>query len=248
MTEHQSSRTLVKSAPELWAECSDAASLARHLGAFGEIRITRLEPETAVAWEGAAASGTVQLETSGWGTRVTLTVREEAQSAPPEPEVTAPPEPEVTVEPEVVTEPEAEPEPVAIEPEPEPEREPREPEPEPVADAPEAVPRRGMFARLRLFRRKPAPGLEPEAEPAAVMEYVSEAGPAPEPEPAPQREPALEPEPGPVAEAPPEAEPEPDRVSGPEPAPEPPRLAGEEALVAALDSLGMAHHRPYSRA
>ena len=83
MTEHQSSRTLVKSAPELWAECSDAASLARHLGAFGEIRITKLEPETAVAWEGAAASGTVQLESSGWGTRVTLTVTEEGRPAEP---------------------------------------------------------------------------------------------------------------------------------------------------------------------
>src|ERR1700722_15671806 len=77
MTEHQSSRTLVKSAPELWAECSDAASLARHLGGFGEIRITKLEPETAVAWEGAAVSGTVKLESSGWGTRVTLTMTEE---------------------------------------------------------------------------------------------------------------------------------------------------------------------------
>jgi hypothetical protein len=76
MREHQSSRTLVKSAPELWAECSDAASLARHLGAFGEIRITKLEPETSVAWEGDAASGTVKLEPSGWGTRVILTVTE----------------------------------------------------------------------------------------------------------------------------------------------------------------------------
>lgn len=75
MTDHQASRTLVKSAPELWAECSDAASLARHLGRFGEIRITRLEPETAVAWEGEHASGTVKLEPSGWGTRVTLTAR-----------------------------------------------------------------------------------------------------------------------------------------------------------------------------
>ena len=72
--EHEASRTLVKSPPELWAECSDAASLSRHLGEpFGEIRITRLEPETAVAWEGDRASGTVRLEPSGWGTRVTLT-------------------------------------------------------------------------------------------------------------------------------------------------------------------------------
>ena len=110
MTEHQSSRTLVKSAPELWAECSDAASLARHLGAFGEIHITKLEPETAVAWEGAAASGTVRLESSGWGTRVTLTVTEEAVAPAPEPEVAVEPdpEPEVAVEPVAV-------EPVAVE-------------------------------------------------------------------------------------------------------------------------------------
>ena len=68
MPELEVSRTLVKSPPELWAECSDAASLARHLGQFGEIRITRLEPETAVAWEGELASGTVRIEPSGWGT------------------------------------------------------------------------------------------------------------------------------------------------------------------------------------
>ena len=66
-------RTLVKSAPELWATCSDVGSLSRHLGAFGEIRITRLEPETTVAWEGERASGTVRIEPSGWGTRVTVT-------------------------------------------------------------------------------------------------------------------------------------------------------------------------------
>ncbi|MDQ2895592.1 MAG: hypothetical protein M3Y09_08095, partial [Actinomycetota bacterium] len=73
MAELKASRTLVKSCPELWAECSDAASLARHLGAFGEIQITKLEPETAVAWEGEAVRGTVTLGPSGWGTRVVLT-------------------------------------------------------------------------------------------------------------------------------------------------------------------------------
>ena len=75
MTEHEASRTLVKSPPELWAECSEAGSLARHLGQFGEIRITKLEPETAVAWEGEEVSGTVRFEPSGWGTRVILTAR-----------------------------------------------------------------------------------------------------------------------------------------------------------------------------
>jgi hypothetical protein len=75
MADLSQSRTLVKSAPELWTECSEATTLARHLGAFGEIRVTRLEPETTVAWEGDAARGTVCLEPSGWGTRVTLTAQ-----------------------------------------------------------------------------------------------------------------------------------------------------------------------------
>ncbi len=81
MEELQASRTLVKSPPELWAECSDAASLARHLDRFGEIRITRLEPETAVAWEGERARGTVRIEPSGWGTKVILTAVAEVEVA-----------------------------------------------------------------------------------------------------------------------------------------------------------------------
>jgi hypothetical protein len=247
MTEHQSSRTLVKSAPELWAECSDAASLARHLGAFGEIRITKLEPETAVAWEGAAASGTVRLETSGWGTRVTLTVMEEALPAEPVPEPVAVEEPE----PVAVEQPEpVEPEPEPVEPEPEPvaleEPEPvalEEPEPvvEPEGVVLEPAPRAGMFARFRLaFRRRPVPVLDPDPpEPEPFVE------PLPEPEPVAE----APPEPEPVAEAPPEPEPIAEAPPQPAPtqAPEAPPT-GEDALVAALDSLGMAHHRPYSRA
>src|ERR671913_2030123 len=65
-------RTLVKSPPELWEELSEVGRLARHLGAFGDIRITKLEPEHTVAWEGEHASGTVSIEPSGWGTKVTL--------------------------------------------------------------------------------------------------------------------------------------------------------------------------------
>jgi hypothetical protein len=98
----EAKRTLVKSPPELWAELSDLSALARHLGEFGEIRITRTEPETVVEWEGDLASGSVRLEPSGWGTKVTLTAL---------PVVTDPPEPEP--EPVVV-----EPEPVAVEPPP----------------------------------------------------------------------------------------------------------------------------------
>ena len=83
-------RTLVKSPPELWSELSEVERLARHLGAFGEIKITRLEPERTVAWEGEGASGTVSIEPSGWGTKVVLTATIEGEAPPPEPE----PEPE----------------------------------------------------------------------------------------------------------------------------------------------------------
>jgi len=78
MSDLSATRTLVKSAPELWAQCSDPDSLARHLHAFGEIRITRLEPERAVVWEGERARGTVLIESSGWGTKVTLTAAPQA--------------------------------------------------------------------------------------------------------------------------------------------------------------------------
>ena len=72
MAEVEVHRRLVKSPPELWAELSDVEGLARHLGEFGEIRITRTDPETTVAWEGERARGTVEIEPSGWGTKVTL--------------------------------------------------------------------------------------------------------------------------------------------------------------------------------
>jgi len=187
----EAQRTLVKSPPELWAELSDADSLARHLADFGEIRITRSEPEKVVEWEGESIAGTVALAASGWGTKVTLT----ATRALPEPE------------PEPVAEPEPEPEAI-VEPEPE-----APPEPEPES-------RRGFFARL--FRRR----RETQA-PEAV-------------------------EPEPVAEP---------EVVLAEPEPEQPDLSAELAaaeelvtdqttavLTAALDRLGAAHHRPFSRA
>lgn len=69
----QASRTLVKSPPELWAEVSDVQTLASHLGEDGTIRITRSEPEAVVEWEGDGSAGTVELEPSWWGTKVTLT-------------------------------------------------------------------------------------------------------------------------------------------------------------------------------
>ena len=214
MTSLQASRTLVKSPPELWAELSELESLARHLGEFGEIRITQVDPESRVEWEADRASGTVRLEPSGWGTRVVLTVdTPEPVEAEPEPE----PEPEaVVVEPPA---PEPEPEPVAVEPEPAP------------------APKRGWFARL--FRRTPPPvAPAPLPEPVAIE-------PEPEPEPTPEPDPEQaarerafgtiewETPVEPVAEE-------------PEPAP----IDADEAhavLTGVLDTLGAAHHRPFSR-
>lgn len=201
MSDHQASRTLVKSAPELWAECSDAASLARHLGAFGEIRITKLEPETAVAWEGDAARGTVRLEPSGWGTRVILT----AQDAPPaDPELDSDtnsdpePDPELESEPGSATEPDSQ-----IE---------SAPDPEPPALKLVHEQRPGLFGRILLRWRHEPPAAPPAAAATAAeeQEVVEEAV---------VKQPASEP------------------VAPP-----------SEVLRAALDSLGSAHHRPYSRA
>ena len=79
-------RTLVKSPPELWSEVSEVESLAQHLGEFGEIAISRLDPEHTVAWEGEHARGTVELEESGWGTKVTLSADLVVAEPEPEPE------------------------------------------------------------------------------------------------------------------------------------------------------------------
>jgi hypothetical protein len=136
-------RTLVKSPPELWSELSDAGALARHLGEFGEIRITRTEPESVVEWEGDTAAGSVRLEPAGWGTKVTLTA---VMPEPPEPEAAAEPEgPEPEPEPDPAAAPAARPGFFARlagrwrrpEPAPEPEAAPEpKPEPEPEAARP----------------------------------------------------------------------------------------------------------------
>jgi hypothetical protein len=85
MVSSEVQRTLVKSPPELWAELSDPAALARHLGELGEIRIVRTEPESTIEWEAEDLTGTVSIKPSGWGTKVTLTVTRDEPQAPPEP-------------------------------------------------------------------------------------------------------------------------------------------------------------------
>jgi hypothetical protein len=225
MPSTEAQRTLVKSPPELWAELCDPASLARHLGELGEIRIVRVEPEQSVEWEAPDATGAIQLKPSGWGTRVTLTVVREA--------------PEPALEPEAVLEPEPEPDPV-----PEPEA---SSAPDPVAEeSPEPQPatrRSRLFARL--FRRRRVRTIELEQPPAVEAEAAQ---PGPEPEaaqPGPEPEPA-QPEPTPEAQEPPpnlaaELAAELARIEE--------AMAEQDAalLTAVLDRLGAAHHRPFSR-
>jgi hypothetical protein len=235
MTEHVASRTLVKSPPELWAECSSAESLARHLGQFGEIRITRLEPETAVAWEGEDVCGTVRLEPSGWGTKVVLTARPsgaETQAGPgAAPSGNGEPPPRY---------------PAAQDPRPhDPRRhDPRRHDPRPHDQPPAAPvsspPRRGFLARLRRWFGRarlpeagvPTPATAQPPATSAVTDPVS-------PPPATAATQVPEPEHG-QTQSQRESEPgRPEVVPGLDP---------EPALTAALDSLGQAHRRPFSRA
>jgi hypothetical protein len=253
MTKHEASRTLLKSPPELWAECSDAASLSRHLDQFGEIKITRLEPETAVAWEGNAISGTVRLEPSGWGTRVILTAEEaEVPDLPP------PVKPVQAAEPSNGTEGAVEPEPsAATESDPEPQPPETEAdaageessvgvafaEPEAAAATPASLAaRKGLVARFFARMRGDVAAPEP-ARPAARQRPGSEPTPEPDASIEPQR--AAEP----TADTPPAAEPdlvtEPEHGSPAEAAVAP--AVTETALKDALESLGTAHHRPFSR-
>lgn len=199
-------RTLVKSPPELWAELSDPATLARHLGELGEIRIVCVAPESTVEWSAEAMSGTVSIKPSGWGTKVTLNVtREIAERAP-----TASASTEITS--------------------------PAEPQPEAEV---EAEPRPGFFARLFGRRRRKASLAKPTETLAEPIETLAEptetlaVTPPPDLPPAPT-EPAADVTADISAEL----------------------MAAEEAaieevtavLTAALDRLGAAHHRPFSRA
>lgn len=206
-------RRLVKSPPELWAEVSDLEALSRHLDLFGEIRISRLEPESTVAWEGDRASGTVVLDPAGWGTKVTLTA---AMRVEPDPEVdgsapAAQPQEEKTGDTTPVA---------AIEQAGGPAVE-TLPAPAPPRPEPSTAGRPGFFARL--FRRRAV-----AVAPVAAL-----------PEPQPEPEVTPEPAPPPVAPEPVPAEPPAGRALNPE--------VAETALEHVLDTLGAAHHRPFSR-
>jgi hypothetical protein len=239
MKQSTATRRLVKSPPELWAELSSADALGRHLAEFGDIRITRVKPETTVAWEGERASGTVELTPTGWGTKVMLTAtpaKTPAAAASSAPAAVAPP----------VGPPPSEAKPARIELRPQPAR----PAPQPPPEE-----HRGFFARL--FRKRAtvsaaAKPLAPRAEaepfggdalaPAAGIPGPPPPGPAPSPPtPAPQPAPIPPPAPDPVPPTP---------VPQPPPPPQIKLLDSERTvaiLTEVLDALGAAHHRPFSR-
>jgi hypothetical protein len=248
-------RTLVKSPPELWTELSNPDALARHLGEFGEIRITRVEPEHEVEWQAGDTAGTVRIKPSGWGTTVTLTATREIAAAVEQPTADDPQaatpieiEATVSVEPTPVPVPQIEEEPEASEPEPDAIE--WQPTPEPLATESEHEPRLGFFRRLfgggrgRKTEQEPRDLARERAQPdrfAAIREAL-----------APERVAAVDPfsmprpaEPMPAVES---AIAEPARPATDIAAD---LKAAEEVtavLTSVLDRLGAAHHRPFSRA
>lgn len=214
----ETKRTLVKSPPELWSEISDSESLARHLGGVQDVRITRVEPETAVEWEADGASGSVRLQPSGFGTKVTLSLSRELPPTEPvaaeqEPASEPAPQPESPV---VEPESEPEPEPVAeLEPEPAGEPDPQPDlvasEPTPETSMPEPVierAREGFFARLFKRRRKPVASAEGSIDPPREPQPIALDTAEREPMSAVELEPAL-----PVGEREATSEPDPEAIS-----------------------------------
>jgi hypothetical protein len=60
-------RTLVKSPPELWDEIASEEALSQWLG---EVRVSALDPPSRIEWSANGVRGVIELEASGWGTRV----------------------------------------------------------------------------------------------------------------------------------------------------------------------------------
>lgn len=71
-------RTLVKSPPELWDELASDAALGRWLGA---VRVNATNPPHRLEWDSDVARGVIELEASGWGTKVRAQGRPSAPSA-----------------------------------------------------------------------------------------------------------------------------------------------------------------------
>jgi hypothetical protein len=245
-------RTLVKSPPELWTELSNPNALARHLGEFGEIRITRVEPEREVAWEAGDTAGTVRIKPSGWGTKVTLTATRDV-AAPEQPAGVAPsPEPQAHLEPQPQPEAQAEP------PAPESSRDWIESASQSTAAAPapaavEPEPRLGFFRRLLGGGRERKVGTQPQPpqpDPFVTIRQAlsPETMTAADPFSMPRSGAARPPDESETAKPPDQPA---DISADLEAAEAAEEVAAEQVtavLTSVLDRLGAAHHRPFSRA
>jgi hypothetical protein len=60
-------RTLVKSPPELWSEIGTEECLSRWLG---DVTVHAAEAPGRLEWDRSDCAGVIELEASGWGTRV----------------------------------------------------------------------------------------------------------------------------------------------------------------------------------
>jgi hypothetical protein len=60
-------RTLVKSPPELWDEIASQEALAQWLP---DVRVSALDPPSRIEWNADGVHGVIELEASGWGTRI----------------------------------------------------------------------------------------------------------------------------------------------------------------------------------
>jgi len=70
-------RRLVKSPPEVWEELARQTRLSRWLG---EVQVSAADSLHVLEWSAPDANGVIELESSGWGTRVR--VRAEMCGAP----------------------------------------------------------------------------------------------------------------------------------------------------------------------
>ena len=86
MVRAKAQRTLVKSPPELWSELSDEQTLRAHLAGLSDVRITSRVEERRIEWQASGARGSIEIEPSGWGTKVMLSLERDdhgsAQSSP----------------------------------------------------------------------------------------------------------------------------------------------------------------------
>lgn len=60
-------RTLVKSPPELWSEIATDEALGRWLG---DVSVETVESPSRLEWRRSDSTGVIELESSGWGTKV----------------------------------------------------------------------------------------------------------------------------------------------------------------------------------